>query len=425
MLIKSSVCLQQETMKLPFRIIILWIMFLLSLWPSKTSFLFSQVNYLFPRASTYPYGIKPDCVDQETMNQDCLKAYDDFITHLVTSEGCPPGIKYRVHIGEGIAFSGSEPYDTYSEGIGWGMLLSVIMDNGSNDAREYFDSFNSYRKAYRNSNGLMSWLIGNNGKIRASGIAVEADENMAMALMLAHYTWGNESGNNYENDAREIMNALMEHCVQAPEMFMKPGDTWGGYDLVHPCNFDVCYYKDWGSFSGDSRWLDVKDESYDILQKIFSEYPTGFLPHWCDYNGNQPVGKRDYFEDYTYEYDALQTSFKIALDYLINGPETHPLAYLIPDSLSKSIRRSSNEEIEKTGTGYDLDGNIVNPSGGSSAFLGAFGVASMVSSEHQQWCNSLYSSLRDKSAGGTFGFYNDIIRLFSLIIMSGNYPVLY
>ncbi|KPL13623.1 MAG: hypothetical protein AMS26_13615 [Bacteroides sp. SM23_62] len=67
-------------------------------------------------------------MDQEAMNQDCLRAYDDFIRNSVTSEGCPPGISDRVHIGEGIAFGGSEPYDTYSEGIGWGMLLSVIMD---------------------------------------------------------------------------------------------------------------------------------------------------------------------------------------------------------------------------------------------------------------------------------------------------------
>jgi len=68
----------------------------------------------------------------------------------------------------------------------------------------------------------------------------------------------------------------------------------------------------------------------------------------------------------------------------LNGPQTHPLTYSIPDSLSNPIRRSSNEEIEKIGTGYDLNGNLVNPNGGSSAFLGAFGVASMVSSEHQQ-----------------------------------------
>jgi len=406
------------------KIITCCLIFITSLWPLNTSYLYSQVNYLFPQANSYPYGIKPDCVDQQEMNRDCLKAYEDFIKSSVTSEGCPPGVGYRIHIGEGIAFSGSEPYDTYSEGIGWGMLLSVIMDNGSNNAREYFDSFNTYRKAYLNSNGLMSWHIGSNGEIKASGIAVEAEENMAMALMLAHHKWGRASGQNYEKDARKIMRALMENCIQTPEMFMKPGDSWGGYDLIHPCNFDVCYYESWGCFSGDSRWLDVKNESYDILQKIFSNYPTGFLPHWCDYNGNQPSGKGEYFEDFTYEFDALQTSFKIALDYLLNGPQTHPLAYSLPNSLSNSIRKSSNEEIEKIGSSYDLNGNVLNLSGAGGAFLGAFGVASMVSSHHQQWSNIIYTKLRNLSTGGKWGYYNDIIRAYCLIIMSGNYPII-
>lgn len=356
------------------------------------------------------------------MNRDCLTAFDDFIRNSVTGKGCPPGIKYRVHIGEGIAFSGSEPFDTYSEGIAWGMLLSVIMDNGSNNARIYFDSFNEYRKAYLNSNGLMSWHIGKNGAIKSAGVAVEADENMAMALILAHDRWGNSSGHNYGDEAREILNALMDHCVQAPEMFMKPGDTWGGYELVHPCNFDVCYYWEWEKFTGDPRWLEVKERSYHIFNRIFSMYPSGFLPHWCDYEGNPHLGEHAYFNDYSYEFDALQTSFKTALDYLLNGQETHALALQIPNHLSRSVRRISRDDVGNIGTGYDLNGNILNPAGPSSAFIGAFGVASMVSTEHQRWCNDLYDKLRNMRTGGQWGYYNDIIRLFALIIMSGNYP---
>jgi len=388
---------------------------MLSFWAFGTSYLFAQVN-------TYPYGIKPNCVSQEEMNQDCLKAFEDFIKNSVTNEGCPPGITYRVHIGGGIAFSGSEPYDTYSEGIAWGMLFSVIMDNGSNNARTYFDSFNEYRKTYRNSRGLMGWHVDKNAVLKDSGIAVEADENMAMALILANRKWGSNSRRNYENDAKEILNALMKYCVQTPEMFMKPGDTWGGYTLVHPCNFAVCFYKDWEQFTAESRWSAVKSESYNILQKIYTSYPTGYLPHWCDYEGNKPSGQEAYFEDYTFEYDALQTAFKITLDYLLNGNQTHQLAFSIPNSLSYSVRKSTNNDVNWIGSGYDLNGNIVNYSYGNSAFVGAFGVASMVSSAHQQWCNSLYSSLRNQTTGGQWGYYKDIIRLFTLIIMSGNFP---
>jgi hypothetical protein len=379
-------------------------------------------NYLFPQANNYPYGIKPNCVSQEEMNQDCLNAFEDFIKNSVTSEGCPPGVAFRVHNGEGIAFAGSEAFDTYSEGIAWGMLLSVIMDNGSNNARTYFDGFNAYRKAFRNSIGLMGWHVDKNAVLKDSGIAVEADENMAMALILAHRKWGSRPDRNYGNDAKEIINALMNDCVQKPELFMKPGATWGGYKLIHPCNFDVCFYKEWEQFTGDPRWLKVQEESYSIFQKIYTRYPSGYLPHWCDYDGNKPTGQKDYFMDDTFEFDALQTAFKIPLDYLLYGDQIHSLAFSIPNSLSSSIRKSTNESVNRIGSGYDLNGNIVNLTYGNSAFIGAFGVASMVSPAHQQWCNSLYSSLRNQPTGGKWGYYKDIIRLFSLIIMSGNYP---
>ena len=380
------------------------------------------IDFRFPMANTYPFGIKPGCVSQEEMNQDCVKAFEDFIRNSVTSEGCPAGVEYRVHIGEGIAFSGSEPYDTYSEGIAWGMLLCAIMDNGSNNARAYFDGFNKYRKAYRNSNGLMSWHIGSDATIKASGIAVEADENMAMALMLAHQKWGSNAEQNYMNEAREIMKALMDHCIQAPELFMNPGDTWGGYDLVHPCNFDVCFYKEWEQFTGEPRWINVKNESYNILHKVYSKYPTGYLPHWCEHEGNPTTGKNEYFSDFTFEFDALQTAFKIPLDYLLNGDQTHSLAFSIPNSLSNSIKKSTNSNVNNICSGYTLDGEVTNHSTGNSAFIGAFGVASMVSSDHQTWCDSLYLSLRNQKTGGKWGYYKDIIRLYTLIIMSGNYP---
>ena len=244
----------------------------------------------FPRAGDYPFGIRPDAVSQDAMNQDCLKAYEAFVKEFITSDGCPPGAAYRVHLGNAVVFEGTEPRDTYSEGIGWGMLFSVIMDNGKNQAKEYFDGLNAYRKNYRKSSGLMNWHIGYDGVPKATGIAVEADENMAMALVLAHSVWGSTPDFPYQQEAMEILEALMNTCVQKPEMFMKPGDTWGGYDLVHPCNFDVGFYDTWSDFSGNSDWKKVKTASYDILDKIYRKFSTGFLPHWCDAEGNKTTG---------------------------------------------------------------------------------------------------------------------------------------
>ena len=114
------------------------------------------------------------------MNDDVQRVYDQFLRYNVTDSGCPAN-GYRVTLGTNTGFSGNQN-DTYSESIGWGMLIAVYMDNRTNDTKKYFDGFNRYRKSYLNQNGLMKWKIDQSGKLYGDhGTAVEADENMALA----------------------------------------------------------------------------------------------------------------------------------------------------------------------------------------------------------------------------------------------------
>lgn len=60
------------------------------------------------------------------MNSDCQQIYQAFLKYNATNSGCPPN-GYRVHCGPG-----SLNYETRSEGIAWGMLITVFMDNATN-----------------------------------------------------------------------------------------------------------------------------------------------------------------------------------------------------------------------------------------------------------------------------------------------------
>ncbi|KHF35575.1 Endoglucanase precursor [Paenibacillus sp. P1XP2] len=67
--------------------------------------------------------------------------------------------------------------------------------------------------------------------------------------------------------------------------------------------------------------------------------------------------------------------------------------------------------------GYKLSGSVVG-SYNSGAFYAPFGVSAMTSSANQSWLNSIWS----KTAGSSNeGYYEDSIKLFSMIVMSGNW----
>src|SRR6516225_3401348 len=151
-------------------------------------------HFPFPQQMTYSFGIKPTSQSQATMNADCERIYQAFLRYNVTNSGCPPGGD-RVHTGPGS--SPYQPYQTLSEGIAWGMLITVYLDNVTNNTRPLFDGFDTYRKAHLNGNGFMYWLENAEGTLDSTGPAIEADQNMALALLMAHYQWGSDSGTDY------------------------------------------------------------------------------------------------------------------------------------------------------------------------------------------------------------------------------------
>jgi len=142
---------------------------------------------------------------------------------------------------------GGSPRPTYSEGIGWGMLFAAIMDREDVSTREIFDGLNACQKRYCMPSGFMHWRILADGKIGNEGVAVEAEENIAMALLLAHLQWGSAAERDYLTEFRQLARSLSAECVMPSLNLLKPGDTWGGADLLHPANWKPAFWRVWES----------------------------------------------------------------------------------------------------------------------------------------------------------------------------------
>ena len=76
-------------------------------------------------------------------------------------------------------------------------------------------------------------------------MAVEAEENIAMALLIAHVQWGSSGKADYLGEFRELSSSLFKDCVLPGKNLLKPGDTWGGKDLLHPANWKLAYWRTW------------------------------------------------------------------------------------------------------------------------------------------------------------------------------------
>jgi len=138
--------------------------------------------YLFPQNNRSANCIYPS----SAQSQDAKTTYGTWKTKLVTSDGA--GGYQRVLRPDN---ENNATNTTVSEGIGYGMILAVVMDD-----QALFDNLWKYSQVHLDANGLMIWLIDSSGNpgvedsttsppVLASGSATDADEDTAWALALA------------------------------------------------------------------------------------------------------------------------------------------------------------------------------------------------------------------------------------------------
>lgn len=363
----------------------------------------TQTSLTFPRSAVYAYGIKP-AASQASMNDAVQAAYADWLNRYVTAEGAPAGA-YRIH-----RYTGNDyDYDTVSEGIAWGMLIASLMESSGNQTQKYFNGFWKYYKNYLNSAGLMSWKITKTGIVTGEDSATEADENAALALLYADKQWGSAGEINYLADAKNLIGKILSKEVEAGTYVLKPGAGWGGSDAVNPAYFDPAYYRIWKSY--DSRWSEVLNKSTALYDIFYDRHSTGLFPDWTTATGTNSADR-----SYNFTYDACQVPLKIGIDFLWNGQGGKHL-----EKFSDWIAAKTGGSPEAIIDGYKLDGTTTGQFN-NAAFVGPACVAAMASAKHQAWLDKLYTHLATMETGGKWGYYQDTLRLISLLIISGNLP---
>ncbi|MEK4882235.1 MULTISPECIES: glycosyl hydrolase family 8 [Paenibacillus] len=386
----------------------------ISILPAGSAF--AAVNKPFPQHTTYTSGsIKPNNVTQTSMDNSVKTKWDAWKTAYLKPAGTG---KYYVKY--------NSAGETVSEAHGYGMLFTVLMAGYDSNAQTYFDGLYNYYKAHPSAINpyLMSWKQNSSFQnIEGEDSATDGDMDIAFSLLLADKQWGSSGTINYLQAAKDIINAIMDNEINQTQWTIRLGD-WansGSYNTAtRPSDFMLNHLKAFQQATGDTRWTNVIDKTYTIINSLYTGYSssTGLLPDFVVYSGGvyKPAAA-NFLEDANdgnYNYNSCRTPWRIATDYLITG-DSRALTQL--NKMNSWIKTKVSSTPGSIKDGYKLNGTVFG-SYNSGAFYAPFGVSAMTSSTYQSWLNSLWSHTASSAAED---YYEDSIKLFSMIVMSGNW----
>jgi endo-1,4-beta-D-glucanase Y len=294
-----------------------------------------------------------------------------------------------------VAFNDSE---TVSEGIGYGMLLTV-----AHGEQPQFDGLWNYYKDH-SSGGLMGWKVAGCGNTTDPNSASDADLDAAMALIQAACKWG---GNYLTEATTLIANIKSKETIEGGENFLKPAS--GGLDSCQNVSYaSPAYYRVFAKKKPDQAafWNKLATDSYTQLTRT-ANGSTGLVPNWSNMQGGAGCAGKDKGD--RYGYDAARTPWRVATDYVWHGT---PAA---KDYLTKLVTWVDGPAggITAIGDMYQLNGTKESPNH-NSTFTGAFALAGM--SQSQSKANMYGTAFRAVSDSA---YYEESLRAVYMLLASG------
>jgi endo-1,4-beta-D-glucanase Y len=358
-------------------------------------------------------------------NEDVQAMYAQWKANNVTSDGAK-GFRRVKRPNE----PGLEKNSTVSEGIAYGMLLAVYMDD-----QTLFDDLWQYEQQFLDKTGLMNWYIKADGSGVGSdpsgaGAATDADEDMAFALVLADKQWGGQGKlkSKYIDIAKGQITAVWNNEVHDYQ-YLKP---WPGNGLpaVNLSYFAPAFYKTFAKVdtANAANWKKLTDTMYNVLAATLNSSngnaDNGLVPAWSDTSGKPNGGAfgSGGASPTNYQYDSCRMPFRVGLDYCWNG-DTRAQSYV-----AKTSNFFSAIGASKVVDGYDLNGtaHAQYQTGDkaqiqSASFLGPAAVGAMSSPTYQTFVNEAYGILAagKSNVGGTY--YDESWMMQSLLMMTGSY----
>ena len=148
------------------------------------------------------------------------------------------------------------------------------------------------------------------------------------------------------------------------------------------------------------------------------------MPDWCTVDFEEVTAYPD--RKFNFGFDATRIPLRTGHDYVTNGqssPGNSWLAQWNNNRLSNWAKNSVSFQPAQLGAFYELDGENLGGNN-TAAVVGSFAVAAMVHPSQQAWLNNLYERLLNMDTRTVDKrYFTSCMRVFSMLIVTGNMPV--
>lgn len=373
-----------------------------------------------------PGAIRPNHVGQDELDRAVRDFYDAWKRRYLL-QACGEG-RWLVQIRP----EGDDDRLTISEAHGFGMLALPLVAGHDPQAKEIFDGMVAYWRDHpsRFTPELLAWSQDRSCRSpEGADSGSDADMDIALGLMLADRQWGSCGAVDYLGLARTLLAAIKRADIHPSGTYVMLGD-WAGYSEPYYQNgtrtSDMVpgHWRAFAELTGDPVWNRLIESTYGLVERMQSVYSggTGLLPDFIRDPLTDPAPAYPYFledaYDGSYVYNACRDPLRLSLDFLAHG---EPRARTAVARMEEWIRTSTGGVPTAIRSGYEIDGKPLSWSGYvSMAFVATFGAGATVDAANQQWLNAIWDLVVATPVGDE-GYYEDTLKLLSMIVMSGNW----
>lgn len=331
----------------------------------------------------------------------------------------------------GLVFDPNMDYQAVSEGIGYGMLMAVMMDDQAT-----FDII--YDAAHDimldEATGLFHWKADNSGNLTGLTSATDAEVDIAAALIFAQQlvdagTWSQHGQRPYDERAHALIDSIYQYEVFDGQ-YLTPGDDWqgNGQEIINLSYFAPAWFRIFDEFQGTDRWVDVIRQGYISLYNVRGGSRYGLAPDWSTHDGKPAF---DYCErtnrpldtcKFEMTFDAIRVPWRIGLDCLWFGEAR---ACLWSQRSAEFLNGLSATDFARM---YDMDGQSVV--GYQNELMTGMWLVAAMAAEDGELQTRLAEMLYNQSSnalsegywGGTSQYYfNQSLAWFGASLLSGDF----
>ena len=318
---------------------------------------------------------------------------------------------------------------TVSEAIAYGMLITVYMDE-EETFKKLYDVWKNNGVGGSSGAG-MNWRIGCSSD---NGSATDADEDAALALVMASKQWNNTS---YLNDAKTLIDWMASNDVDENNS-LKPGSNWN--PALNPSYVMPGHYRLFEKVANDSKWSTIRTKAMKDLLAC-QDSKTGLVGDWCSWSDHKTISSPGaaVSNDIGFYDDAARTPWRTAWGYYWYGDSDAKkfnetvVSWLIPETRTASGVNSGYKYVNGK---YEVDDSDKRRFV-SSTFSGGLGLAtsSIDSDAAKTYLGTVYKVLKKQvSCASAEGcgesvsgekYYPATLNVLYLLMVTGNMPNLY